>query len=207
EQQTKGNKMKGSCFKRAWRAIKGHRKTKVVPFDPDPSDLQPDPTVQTHLSVLEPVVAQDIPVGDFFTGSCNREQTPLDDPQPGPSGLQSAAPEEPADHQPEQQTKENKKKKGSRACFKRAWRSVKSTFSRFRKNKVAPFPLPSDPDPSVQTHLSVLEPVVAQEIPVGDFFTVSCNREQTPLEDPDDPQPGPSGPQSAAPEEPADHQP
>ncbi|MGL5117924.1 MAG: hypothetical protein ACRC7H_01745, partial [Plesiomonas shigelloides] len=65
--------------------------------------LQPDPIVQTHLCVFEPVVVQDIPAVDLFPASCNLEQTTLkdlDDPQPGPSGLHSAAPEEPSDHQP-----------------------------------------------------------------------------------------------------------
>ncbi|XP_056585892.1 uncharacterized protein LOC130407191 [Triplophysa dalaica] len=215
EQHTEGNKMKGSCFKRACKAIKGTfsrpKKTKVVPFEPDPSDLQPDPIVQPHLCVFEPVLLQD-PAVDLFPASCNFEQTTLedlDDPQPGPSGLHSAAPEEPADHQPEQQTAKDKKTKGSRAGFKRACKAIKGTFSRHKKTKVVPFePDPSDlqPDPIVQTHLCVFEPVLLQD-PAVDLFPASCNFEQTILEDLDDPQPGPSGLHSAAPEEPADHQP
>ncbi|MGL5117926.1 MAG: hypothetical protein ACRC7H_01755 [Plesiomonas shigelloides] len=64
----------------------------------------------------------------------------------------------------EQQTKEKKKKKGSHTCFKRAWRAVKGTFSRSRKNKVALFPSPSDPDPSdLQADPPVLEPTVLEE--------------------------------------------
>lgn len=36
----------------------------------------------------------------------------------------------------------------SRSCIKRAWCAIKGTFTRSGKNRVAPFPLPSDPDPS-----------------------------------------------------------
>ncbi|XP_056585888.1 cell surface glycoprotein 1-like [Triplophysa dalaica] len=220
EQQTaKDKKTKGSRagFKRACKAIKGkfsrHKKTKVVPFEPDPSDLQPDPIVQTHLCVFEPVVVQDIPAVDLFPASCHLEQTTLedlDDPQPGPSGLQSTAPEEPTDHQPEQQTAKDRKTKGSRAGFKRACKAIKGKFSRHKKTQVVPFePDPSDlqQDPIVQTHLCVFEPVVVQDIPAVDLFPASCHFEQTTHEDLDDPQPGPSGIQSAAPEEPVDHQP
>lgn len=95
----------------------------------------------------------------------------------------------------------------SPACFKRAWRAVKGTFSRTRKNKVAPFhPDPSDlqKDPYVQTDFRVFNIVGRQDL--CDFLPGACNWDQTPLECPADPQPGPSGLQSAAPEEPADHQ-
>ncbi|XP_057196568.1 serine/threonine-protein kinase pim-2-like [Triplophysa rosa] len=224
EQQTDGKKKKKGVrawFKKRWRAVKHTvsctQSNEVVPFhtqsDQDPSDPQPGPSEQPYLRVFKPAVLADT----ADCPGCHCEQTPLEDPvdpQQDPSGLKQTAPEEPADHRPapsnQQQTDGKKKKKGVRAWFKKRWRAVKHTVSCTQSNEVVPFHTQSDqdpsdpqPGPSEQPYLRVFKPAVLADT----ADCPGCHCEQTPLEDPVDPQQDPSGLKQTAPEEPAASQP
>ncbi|XP_057196742.1 uncharacterized protein LOC130558392 [Triplophysa rosa] len=99
QQQTKEKKKRvlGGVWQAIKRIFSNSWNSEVVPFptqsDLDPSDPQPGPFEQPYRRVFKPAVLQD--PADLGRGCCDREQTPLEDR----SGVQPAAPREPADSQ------------------------------------------------------------------------------------------------------------